>query len=71
MIDAIFEGLYREDGPPVDLADRISASFPNHFLRLLHQRVTKDIADIDKYVLTLQSRVDIAEDAQGHPRWSP
>ncbi|KIM53187.1 hypothetical protein SCLCIDRAFT_1158567 [Scleroderma citrinum Foug A] len=45
------ERIIGEDGPPVDLADRISASFPNHFLRLLHQRVTKDIADIDKDIL--------------------
>ena len=50
--------MYREDGPPTDLADRISASFPNNFVRLLHQRVTKDIAEADKYVFTLQSRVD-------------
>ena len=54
----LYEGLYREDGPPTDLADRISASFPNNFVRLLHQRMTKDIAEADKYVFTLQSRVN-------------
>ena len=45
-----YEDLYREDGPPTDLADRISASFPNHFAHLLHQRVTKDIVEAVKYV---------------------
>jgi len=66
----LYEGLYGEGGPPTDLADRISASFPNHFFRLLNQRVTKDIAEADKYVLTLQSSL-LTKDAQGHPKWTP
>lgn len=55
----LYQGSYSEDGLPTDLADRISASFPNHFVQLLNQRVTKDIADADKYVSPLQSRDDI------------
>ncbi|KAL4064294.1 hypothetical protein V8B97DRAFT_1920121 [Scleroderma yunnanense] len=53
MTDALYEVLYNEDGPPTDLADRISASFPYHLTVLLHQRVTKDIADTDKYWLRI------------------
>ncbi|KAL4064288.1 hypothetical protein V8B97DRAFT_1319745 [Scleroderma yunnanense] len=44
-------GLYKEDGPPIDLADRITASYPNHFARLLHQRATQDVAEADKDIL--------------------
>ena len=55
----LYQGSYSEDGLPTDLADRIGASFPNHFVQLLNQRVTKDIADADKYVSPLQSRDDI------------
>ncbi|KAL4064295.1 hypothetical protein V8B97DRAFT_2111878 [Scleroderma yunnanense] len=47
----ILGGLYNEDGPPTDLADRISASFLNHLVQLLHQRVAKDIAEADKDTL--------------------
>lgn len=41
--------LYNET-IPTDVADMINASFPNHLLKHMHKRVTKDIADADKYV---------------------
>ncbi|KIM52907.1 hypothetical protein SCLCIDRAFT_140112 [Scleroderma citrinum Foug A] len=50
-VTRVIGALYKEDGPPTDLADRINASFPNHFLRLLHQHVTQDIAEADKDIL--------------------
>lgn len=44
-------GIYTEDGPPTDIADRLSASFPNKLLKLVNQRVTKDIAQVDAKLL--------------------
>ncbi|KIJ68134.1 hypothetical protein HYDPIDRAFT_107789 [Hydnomerulius pinastri MD-312] len=43
--------LFWEGGPPTDVADRVNASFPNHLLKLVHQRVTKQIAEADKELL--------------------
>ncbi|KIK43949.1 hypothetical protein CY34DRAFT_803284 [Suillus luteus UH-Slu-Lm8-n1] len=43
--------IFWEGGPPTDVADRVSASYPNALLKLVHQRVTKDIADADKELL--------------------
>lgn len=45
-----FAAFYAENGPPTDVADRLSASYPNKFVKLLHQRLTKAIAEADKYV---------------------
>jgi hypothetical protein len=43
-------GLYCENGPPTDIADRINASFP-HFMGIeLGQRSTARIAELDKFV---------------------
>ncbi|TDL21200.1 FAD/NAD(P)-binding domain-containing protein [Rickenella mellea] len=47
----ILLGLYTEDGPPTDIADRISASFPVPFLKLMAQRLTSVIAEADKETL--------------------
>ncbi|KLO18206.1 hypothetical protein SCHPADRAFT_936467 [Schizopora paradoxa] len=47
----LFNGVYWEEPIPTDLADRISASFPNRFLRVLHRRVTNAIAEADKDLL--------------------
>ncbi|KAI6131196.1 hypothetical protein EDD16DRAFT_1468477 [Pisolithus croceorrhizus] len=44
-------GLYVEGGHPIDIADRITLSFPNKFGELLHQRMTSDIAELDKDLL--------------------
>ncbi|KAI6148884.1 FAD/NAD(P)-binding domain-containing protein [Pisolithus tinctorius] len=43
-------GLYLENGPPTDIADRISASFPTFLLKLVHQRVVKDLAEADREI---------------------
>ncbi|KAI6105040.1 FAD/NAD(P)-binding domain-containing protein [Pisolithus croceorrhizus] len=50
-------GLYVENGPPTDIADRINASFPNFFLKLMHQRMVKDLAEADKDILDGLRRV--------------
>jgi len=44
-------GLYSENGPPVDIADRMNASFPNKFVKPVHQRLVKVIAEADKEIL--------------------
>jgi hypothetical protein len=41
-------GLYEENGPPTDVADKISASFPNLFMSGLGYRSAKLIAEADK-----------------------
>ncbi|OAX37348.1 FAD/NAD(P)-binding domain-containing protein [Rhizopogon vinicolor AM-OR11-026] len=40
--------IFWEGGPPTDIADRASASYSNKLLKLVHQRITKDIAEADK-----------------------
>ncbi|KAF8510816.1 hypothetical protein BU17DRAFT_55151 [Hysterangium stoloniferum] len=35
-VAALLEGLYSETGPPVDIADRINASFPNYVMKAMH-----------------------------------
>lgn len=45
-----YTGVYWEEPIPTDLADRVSASFPNKFLRVLHRRATNAIAEADKYM---------------------
>ena len=44
-------GVYWEGGPPTEYADRISASITTHYKKLMLKRVTKEIADIDRYAL--------------------
>lgn len=44
---------YSENGPPVDVGDRLNASFPNYFAKLLHQRLVHVIAEKDKCVVHL------------------
>ncbi|KAG6332552.1 hypothetical protein ID866_6537 [Astraeus odoratus] len=46
-----------EDGPSTDLADRISASFPNTLAVPLRQRTTRTIAEADKDFLDALRRV--------------
>ncbi|KAH7888534.1 FAD/NAD(P)-binding domain-containing protein [Phlebopus sp. FC_14] len=50
-------GLFWEGGPPTDIADRVNASYPNKLVKLLHQRVAKDVADADKELLDGLRRV--------------
>jgi len=47
----LFAGLYSEGGPPTDIADRLSASFP-HFMSIeLGRRSADRIAELDKDLL--------------------
>ncbi|KAF8813407.1 FAD/NAD(P)-binding domain-containing protein [Phlegmacium glaucopus] len=50
-IPMLLAGLYEENGPPTDVADKISASFPNLMMAGLGYRVTKLIAKADKEIL--------------------
>ncbi|KAG6332553.1 hypothetical protein ID866_6538 [Astraeus odoratus] len=65
----IFGRLYCEGGPPIDIADRISASFPIHLLRLLFQRHTKHLAEADRDLLdglrNVGFRLTSGEDGSG------
>ncbi|THU96531.1 FAD/NAD(P)-binding domain-containing protein [Dendrothele bispora CBS 962.96] len=48
----VIMSLYTEDGPPTDVADRMSASFPNNFMRNgISQRQTEAIAERDRSLL--------------------
>ncbi len=46
-------GLYCENGPPTDIADRLNASFPLLLGIGLGQRSTARIAELDRYVSLL------------------
>ncbi|KAI6046382.1 FAD/NAD(P)-binding domain-containing protein [Pisolithus marmoratus] len=50
-IPMLLGALYSENGPPTDLADRLNFSFPTAIVRLLHRRVTKEIAKADRDTL--------------------
>lgn len=43
-------GLYSEDGPPTDIADRLAASFPHLMGIELGRRSAERIAELDKFV---------------------
>ncbi|KAG2357457.1 hypothetical protein BDR07DRAFT_1363138 [Suillus spraguei] len=43
--------IFWEGGLPTGVADRVGASYPSSLLKLIHQRVTKEIADADKELL--------------------
>ena len=45
--------LYSENAPPTDIADRINAFSTNKLVKLLHQRSTKTIAEVDRCVFML------------------
>ncbi|TDL21408.1 FAD/NAD(P)-binding domain-containing protein [Rickenella mellea] len=47
----ILLGLYTEDGPQTDVADRINASFPIPLLKLMAKRLTNIIAEQDRELL--------------------
>ncbi|KAI6115931.1 FAD/NAD(P)-binding domain-containing protein [Pisolithus sp. B1] len=63
------EALYSENGPPTDLADRLSLSFPNAIVKLLHQRVTRVVAEADKDILDglrkVGFKLNMGEDGSG------
>ena len=41
-------GIYSENAIPVDIADRVNASFPHYMSIGIRQRSTAEIADLDK-----------------------
>jgi len=47
----LFEGVYSENAPPPDVADRLNASYPNRLTELLAPRRTLEIAEADKELL--------------------
>ncbi|KAJ7930009.1 hypothetical protein B0H13DRAFT_2228389 [Mycena leptocephala] len=47
----LMEGVYSENAPPVDVADRLNASYPNRLTELLAPRKTLEIAEADKDLL--------------------
>ncbi|KAF8149353.1 FAD/NAD(P)-binding domain-containing protein [Crassisporium funariophilum] len=49
--EVIMGGIYSEGAPPVDFADRLSASFPHHMAVGVNQRQTAYIAQLDKDLL--------------------
>ncbi|KAL5534810.1 hypothetical protein ACEPAG_1274 [Sanghuangporus baumii] len=65
----LMKGTYCEGGPPTDIADLVYHSYPNNLLRLLHARITKDIAEADKELLEgLQGRgfrLNFGDDGSG------
>ena len=42
-------GAYWEDGPPVDVGDLIDNSMPILYRKMVHKRITADIAKADQY----------------------
>ncbi|KIL55508.1 hypothetical protein M378DRAFT_1042155 [Amanita muscaria Koide BX008] len=49
--DVLLKGLYEEDSPHPDIADRINASFPNFMAMGLIQRATQRILQMDRRLL--------------------
>lgn len=43
-------GVYWEGGPPTDVGDMIDNSMPILYRKMIHKRITKDIAAADQYV---------------------
>ena len=46
----LMKGTYWEGGPPTDVADLIDNSMPILYRKMVHKRITKDIAAADKCV---------------------
>jgi hypothetical protein len=44
----LFGNTYWEGGPPVDIADRLTASFPHHMSVPVNQRAAGYVAGLDK-----------------------
>jgi cation diffusion facilitator CzcD-associated flavoprotein CzcO len=49
--EVIHKGLYEENGPPTELADRLDASFSRLMSLPLYQRKTKAVAEADRELL--------------------
>ncbi|KAF8884029.1 FAD/NAD-P-binding domain-containing protein [Infundibulicybe gibba] len=50
-IPILLGGLYAENGPPIQMADRINASFPMHFTSGIARRTARLVAEVDKDIL--------------------
>ncbi|KIM39336.1 hypothetical protein M413DRAFT_74877, partial [Hebeloma cylindrosporum] len=50
-IPTLMEGRYSEVAPPVEIADKLSASMPNLVLAGISYRATRTIAELDKEIL--------------------
>ncbi|EJD04564.1 FAD/NAD-binding domain-containing protein [Fomitiporia mediterranea MF3/22] len=65
----LMKDFYWEGCPPTDVADLLYHSQPNHLLRMIHMRVTKDIADADRELLEgLEKRgfrINFGDDGSG------
>lgn len=65
----MMEPLYCEAGPPVDVADRINASYPNAVMKELHKGVVAAITGADATLLDGLNRVEfktnMGEDGSG------
>ncbi|KAI5123912.1 hypothetical protein M0805_005728 [Coniferiporia weirii] len=63
------EGSYWEGSPPPEISDRVGASFPHFLVKLLHQRLAPEIAEMDKDLLDgLKKRgfkLNMGEDGSG------
>ncbi|KAJ7648501.1 hypothetical protein B0H17DRAFT_1103099 [Mycena rosella] len=47
----LMNGVYSENAPPTDVADRLNASYPHHFMEFLAPRKTLEVAEADKDLL--------------------
>ncbi|KAF8875878.1 hypothetical protein CPB84DRAFT_439009 [Gymnopilus junonius] len=75
--EVIMKGIgYWEGGPPVDIVDRISASFPHHMVVPLKQIETRHIAELDKEILDglhkvgFRTNLGIKDTGFGNLAWS-
>jgi hypothetical protein len=48
--DVLFKGTYEEGGPPTEVSDLLTASFPHYLAKWIQTRATSYIKDLDKYV---------------------
>jgi len=49
--EVVFKGTYEENGPPTEVADLITAATPNKFAKLIQQRTTQVIKNLDRQIL--------------------
>ncbi|PPQ97225.1 hypothetical protein CVT26_000750 [Gymnopilus dilepis] len=67
---------YWEGGPPVEIADRLNASYPNHMLVPLKQVETRYVAELDKDIIEglhkvgFKTNLGIKDTGFGNLAWS-
>jgi hypothetical protein len=47
----VLGGLYSENGPPTELADKMAEATPKFVVKLMHQRIMPKLAELDKDIL--------------------